>query len=151
VNEINDLAGVARSDDRATVSANWRFGYGFVIARLRGRGLWWLLWVGVILVLTVPWDLKDHMHWYNVTWRPFTGVVRPHDLLLNFVLYLPFGALAPIRRDRLLVVALMAALLAGACELSQVWSHSRFPSMTDVVMNTLGAVAGRLWRKRAVT
>jgi len=151
VNEINDLTEVTPSDPRVTASANWHFGYGFVIGWLRGLGVRWPLWAAVILLLTVPWDLQDHAHWYKVAWRPFTGVVRPLDLVLNFVLYLPFGAWAPGRRDRLLVIGLMAALLAGACEFSQVWSHSRFPSMTDVVMNTLGAVAGRLWRKRAVT
>jgi VanZ family protein len=111
----------------------------------------WLLWTALILVLTVPWDLQDHSHWYKVAWRPLAGTVKPLDLLLNFALYLPFGALAPFRRDRLVVVGLLAAALAGGCELSQVWSHSRFPSMTDFIANTLGALAGRLRRQRAVT
>ena len=151
MSEINDLAATGGASDGAEASVGWRRDYGSVIGPGVARTVRWLLWSGVILLLTVPWDLQNHAHWYNVAWRPFVGIVRPVDLLLNFVLYLPFGAWVPLRRDRLLVVGLLAAILSGGCELSQVWSHSRFPSMTDLVMNTLGAVAGRLWRKRAVT
>ena len=151
MSEINELATTPASADRTDPSANWRPDHNFVIGPRVTRTLGWLLWTGLILLLTVPWDLQNHPHWYKVAWRPFVGIVRPVDLLLNFVLYVPFGAWVPIRRDRLLVVGLLAAILSGGCELSQVWSHWRFPSTTDLVMNTLGAVAGRLWRKRAVT
>ena len=37
-------------------------------------------------------------------------------------------------------------LLSASLELAQVWSHVRFPSATDVVMNVAGSVAGALIR-----
>ena len=38
--------------------------------------------------------------------------------------------------------ALAGLLLSVICELYQVFSPVRFPSMTDVLMNTIGALAG---------
>jgi len=37
-------------------------------------------------------------------------------------------------------------LLSASLGLAQVWSHVRFPSATDVVMNVAGSVAGALIR-----
>ena len=102
-----------------------------------------------IIALTFPWDLQNHPHWQKVAWIPFvTGIVRPVDLLGNFALYFPFGFFLPVRRQpaRLLIATLLAALLSASLELSQVWSHWRFPSATDVTMNVAGSVAGALVR-----
>jgi glycopeptide antibiotics resistance protein len=38
--------------------------------------------------------------------------------------------------------ALVGLLLSVTCELYQVFSPVRFPTMTDVLMNTIGALAG---------
>ena len=80
---------------------------------------------------------------------PFvTGIVRPVDMLGNAALYFPFGFFLPLRRSRgrLLIAGVLAALLSASLELSQVWSHWRFPSATDVTMNVAGSVAGALVR-----
>jgi VanZ family protein len=68
------------------------------------------------------------------------------DAILNFFLYIPFGfAYARMRGGaavRLLCeAALLGVLLSMTCELYQVFSPVRFPSMTDVLMNTIGALS----------
>jgi glycopeptide antibiotics resistance protein len=111
---------------------------------VRRPSLLWLT-VAAIVAATFPWDLRDHPHWQKVAWIPFaTGIVRPTDLLLNVALYVPFGfLLAPRMRRAPIVSTLVGALaLSSLMELTQVWSHVRFPSATDIVMNVLGAALG---------
>ena len=112
--------------------------------RVPRRSLLWLA-VAAIVAATFPWDLRDHAHWSKVAWIPFaTGIVRPTDLLLNAALYLPFGFLlaARMRRAPVVTTVVAALVLSSLMELAQVWSHVRFPSATDVVMNVLGAAIG---------
>jgi VanZ family protein len=106
-------------------------------------------WVLFVLAVTVPWTtLRAHAHWSRVTWVPFqAGTVKPVDLAANLVLYLPLGwwwahsaRARPARQ--VLCAAVTAFLLSAACEWSQVYSHGRFPSATDVAANTSGAVLG---------
>lgn len=107
--------------------------------------------VAIIAVVTFPWDLQDHPHWYKVAWTPFTsGIVRPLDLLLNAALYFPLGWYAPGRSvpGRMLVAAALALPLSAALETAQVWSHARFPSATDLAMNLAGAMVGALMAAR---
>ncbi len=66
------------------------------------------------------------------------------DVLLNIALFMPLGA-ALARRGRTVArLALYAALLSGAIELSQFFIPGRDPTIGDVVANTLGAVLGGL-------
>lgn len=107
----------------------------------------------LIVAVTFPWDLQTHPHWYKVGWFPFiTGIVRPHDLLGNLCLYFPIGFFLPTRsrRSRVASAAGLALLVSGLVELAQVWSHVRFPSTTDVVMNVIGGAAGALVATRDV-
>ena len=100
-----------------------------------------------VIVLTFPWDLQDHPHWYKVAWLPFaTGIVRPHDLLINAALYFPLGFSIPASSHRMRVGAAagLAVVMSGLLELAQVWSHVRFPSATDIVMNVMGSIAGAM-------
>jgi glycopeptide antibiotics resistance protein len=122
-------------------------------------------WVGpvlaaaVIVLATLPYDWQPHAHWARVAWLPFvTGLVRVRDMLVNTLLYMPFGAALQWRHDgHARWPALVAgALLSVSMELLQVWSHDRFPSATDVAMNIIGCGAGATsvwwWRsRRAVT
>ena len=71
------------------------------------------------------------------------------DAVANCLLYIPFGfAYVKVRgtdRVRLILdAALLGLVLSVTCELYQVFSPVRVPSMTDVVMNTIGAFAGAL-------
>ena len=45
---------------------------------------------------------------------------------------------------------LAGLLLSVTCELYQVFSPVRFPSMTDVLMNTIGAFVGAAMGSRSV-
>ena len=122
------------------VPARWRF----------------LLWVAVIAGCVVPWiGWQDHAHWAGVNWVPFSSAIAPvklSDVLINIILYLPFGFLL-VRHHAPGRLGLPAAV-AGACLLSlltewaQVFSHGRFPTMTDVATNTLGGLLGALAARR---
>jgi glycopeptide antibiotics resistance protein len=105
------------------------------------------VWVAAIIVVCVPFlDFHGHTHWAKVAWIPFVSPpIKTPDLLANVALYLPFGFLwaqdaAAPRALRGIILA--AAVLSISVEFSQLFSHSRFPSSTDVVCNVIGAVAG---------
>jgi VanZ family protein len=121
-----------------------------------------LLWAFlIVIVCTVPWEI-GYAHWWRVNWIPFIDALHSKRRLIdaagNIILYIPLGfSYARARRSatrRAIVEAgFLAALLAGGCELYQVFSPVRFPSMTDVVSNTAGALIGgfiadRCWRHR---
>jgi glycopeptide antibiotics resistance protein len=113
-----------------------------------------LAWLLLVLVVTVPWaSYVEHPHWSHVVWVPFSGPFRPFDIVLNVVLYMPLGFLLA-RRGRpwwgdLALAGLLALAVSTGVELSQVWSHARFPSATDVVMNVTGALLGVVLGRRA--
>ncbi len=119
---------------------------------MRRRIALWLIVIAIAAV-TLPWDWQDHPHWFKVAWVPFsTGIVRPIDLLLNVALYFPLGFLL---RSNSTISRFATALVAGLIlstlmELTQVWSHVRFPSATDTLMNVLGSLIGAFgasWRE----
>lgn len=119
--------------------------------RLPLRWLPALAAIALIVTVTFPWVLEDHSHWRRVAWIPFfTGEVRLRDLVLNVLLYVPLGWFTPgaTRRSRIWTTLAVALVVSGAMEMAQVWSHSRFPSMTDTAMNLIGAVTGSLWASR---
>ena len=95
---------------------------------------------------TFPWDVVGHAHWQKVQWIPFRSPpVKLRDVLINLALYFPFGyavvrALAQHAR-RWHAVALACAL-SIAIEWSQLYSHSRFPSVQDVLCDIAGAWGG---------
>ncbi|ALA58641.1 VanZ family protein [Nitrospira moscoviensis] len=110
----------------------------------------------IVIVCTVPWEIS-HAHWWRVTWVPFIDALHSKRRLIdaagNIVLYIPLGfSYARTRRSsmrRAMVEAgILAALLAAGCELYQVFSPVRFPSMTDVVSNTAGALMGSFFADR---
>lgn len=105
-----------------------------------------LVWIFVILVIVVPWGrFQMHSHWQEVGWVPFiTPPIRLRDVVLNALLYLPFGywlTKSGARKSWLRTIGYALALSTGT-ELTQVFSHGRFPSATDVVCNVAGAAWG---------
>jgi VanZ family protein len=100
-----------------------------------------------VLVADFPWRaLQDHTHWAHVLWVPFVSPpVRLLDSLLNVLLFVPIGLFAPrsgtVRRTivRAVLIALPVSLLGEA---TQLYSHGRFPSATDLVCNLIGAATG---------
>ena len=119
------------------------------------RDRWYFaLWTGLILLLVVPWlTFKNHSHWDRIAWIPFfSSEVKVRDIVANVLLYVPWGYFwarqrpDPTQRVRLVVV--LAAGLSILAELSQVYSHGRFPSTTDITCNLIGAVAGAEYARR---
>lgn len=111
------------------------------------------LWSVIIVAATVPWtSFVGHTHWQKVQWIPFvTPPVKMLDILGNVLLYLPFGygfvrafppRISPLR------AAALAGTLSFAVEWSQLYSHSRFPSVQDVLCDVLGAWLGASWATR---
>ncbi|WP_018192481.1 MULTISPECIES: VanZ family protein [Microbacteriaceae] len=74
------------------------------------------------------------------------GVNRPSEMLANVALFVPFGVylgvLAP--RWRVWPVAVVAALTSCALEAAQYVLASGSSDVTDVILNTSGAVGGFL-------
>ena len=117
---------------------------GELDARSRGAGLLWS--VALILGLTLfPFDFA------GVVVRPFVWDVTVerdwYEILLNVVLFVPFGFALGRRAARLPAVACVGvALLAGSAlsagvEGCQMFLY-RHPSAADVVTNGLGALLG---------
>jgi glycopeptide antibiotics resistance protein len=103
-----------------------------------------LLAVGIIVLAIVPWwSFRDHSHWDKVEWIPFTSpVFRWRDVVANVLLFVPLGVVVARRsapQRRVVNAAAIGAALSILAELAQVYSHSRFPTATDVVANVLGA------------
>ena len=108
-----------------------------------------LLAVGVIVLVVFPWgDFQGHTHWQKVGWIPFVSPpVRLSDIVANTLLFMPFGAAVMVNSTRRGKTMLAVAVLAGAAlsfagEATQLYSHARFPSATDLVCNTFGAFLG---------
>ena len=118
------------------------------------RGDWWFAgWTGLIVLIVVPWaGFQNHSHWQRVGWMPFMSPeVRVRDSVLNVLLYLPLGYLYVRRfpgRFAVLKAIAFATVLSVMTETSQVYSHGRFPSMTDVTCNVFGVWLGAVWRSR---
>jgi glycopeptide antibiotics resistance protein len=106
-----------------------------------------VVWSAIILAATVPWtDLVGHTHWQKVQWVPFRSPpVKAIDVVVNVLLFVPFGyawVRASPFRARLWHAAALAFVLSVAVEWSQLYSHSRFPSVQDVLCNVCGAWFG---------
>ena len=116
--------------------------------------VWMLIFVGWILVIVVlcsfPWWVESPQ-WDRVRWIPLLDVLRSprrllRDTIANGLLYMPLGfAYVRMRAPGVRLISeagFVGLLLSLTCEFYQVFSPVRFPSMTDVLMNTIGASAG---------
>jgi len=98
----------------------------------------------LVFAVTFPWgDMVGHSHWTRVRWIPFkTGPFRLLDIAGNLLLCVPLGAAAGYLFSRgVLAATLLSLAISVGAEVSQVYSHRRFPSGTDVLCNVAGAVA----------
>ena len=69
---------------------------------------------------------------------------RVIDVVGNILLFVPLGVTTAlmVRRRPVLSAALLAFVLSISAETLQLYSHSRYPSATDLVCNVAGALAG---------
>ena len=119
----------------------------FIIGPVRA-----LAWTGLVisgsLVLAAgyPWgEVLAHTHWAKVGWIPFSWPIRELDIAANLLLCLPLGFFAGLAFKRgVLIAGAIALPLSLFVETMQVYTHSRFPSATDVICNVAGAVFAAL-------
>ena len=112
-----------------------------------------LVWVVIMLAIVVPWgSFQGHAHWQNIGWVPFVSPpVRLRDMVLNALLYLPFGywqTKTTGSQARWWRIGVNALAFSLGTEFTQVFSDERFPSATDVACNVAGAVWGNMWARR---
>jgi glycopeptide antibiotics resistance protein len=98
-----------------------------------------------VLLITFPWqNIVFHSHWARVVWIPFSAEFRPVDVFGNVLIFVPLGFTTTLmrRRQPLAAVFLLAFVTSLTAEALQLYSHSRYPSATDVVCNVAGALLG---------
>jgi hypothetical protein len=101
----------------------------------------------VALIVGPPRYFVGHPHWSRIVWRPFSERGVPAgDYVQNLVVFFPscflFGRGGRKSSAALFGAGVLAMLIAAACEFYQVFCHERFPSATDLCLNTVGAIAG---------
>lgn len=97
----------------------------------------------LVLAAAYPWsDLVGHTHWSRVAWIPFSSrPLRPLDISGNLLLGVPLGIVAGLTYRRgTLVAGAIALTISFFVETMQLYSHTRFPSATDLLCNVSGAV-----------
>ena len=114
-------------------------------------------------VTLAPFDFSDASAGARTGELLQLGRYRGGDVRRNLVLFIPFGVLLHHEGRRrswkllplTVVVATGAFLLSAAIECAQAFLPSRFPSLTDVFANTVGALIGiaadRAWGQPAVS
>jgi len=114
------------------------------------------VWLAACVVAIVYVSLHPWRGWQMPTVSPFAFLSEPWprywtwlDLLLNFVAYLPLGALGAAWLARrlpvppaVLVAGAGAALLSCGLEALQAFLPTRIPSLGDLLANTAGAITG---------
>jgi glycopeptide antibiotics resistance protein len=109
----------------------------------------WPFWILVVFVVSGPWfGIVREPQWARVTWIPFHGFEdKPRDMLVNFMLFVPFGwsfIKSRTGAHGILLAMTAAAAVSLAVEVPQLFYRLRDPSATDLVMAICGAAAGSL-------
>jgi glycopeptide antibiotics resistance protein len=114
---------------------------------IRQRRLGIVLSALTAMVAGIPWGtLQDHPHWGEIRWVPFVSPpVGPLDITANILLFAPLGYFLGVgfvgrRRAAVAVAAVVGLVLSLGLEFTQIYSHGRYPSTTDLASNVIGAV-----------
>jgi hypothetical protein len=85
-----------------------------------------------------PFDLRPGGHGW-VLWE-----LSRYDLLVNLLLFIPFGVLVQGLRPAIPLIAglLISATLSTTIEFLQSWTPQRYPSFSDVFLNLCGGGVG---------
>ena len=100
--------------------------------------LWGIAWAG----FGIPWNgMTNHAHWGVIRWSLIPRLRSIDDAILNFLFYIPLGMLGRRSHSAGAIIALGFAC-SLTTELIQVFSHTRTPTLLDVVVNTAGTIVG---------
>jgi glycopeptide antibiotics resistance protein len=105
----------------------------------------WIWWIPVVWIVSFPVGLTAEPQWHRVHVVPFTDPAdKFRDLTVNLALFIPFGY-SFAKRSRSVMYLLIAAVATSAtAEVFQLFSTVRYPSGTDVVYASVGALVGAL-------
>jgi VanZ family protein len=115
--------------------------------------LWFSLAILSIAPLLPLSNFAGHPHWDLIQWIPFENFKLSRNMLTdvigNILWFMVFGYLLRYKLNEdstsLRTIAVITAIAGGislSIEFFQVFCHSRFPAMTDVACNVLGAALG---------
>jgi VanZ family protein len=126
-----------------------------VIRLSRKQILGLLILCGAVILHATMWPYNFRFDWGSVPARLLSATDLPFDhgelaekkdIVLNVILFLPFGALLFLQRAKaiasnrsVLVPALFGMLFSVFIETTQCFLPTRTPSLVDVCSNTLGA------------
>jgi glycopeptide antibiotics resistance protein len=100
--------------------------------------VWGMAWAG----FGIPWNgMTNHAHWSVIRWSLIPRLRSIDDAILNFLFYIPLGMLGHRSHSAGVIIAVGFAC-SLTTELIQVFSHTRTPTLLDVVVNTAGTIAG---------
>jgi hypothetical protein len=100
--------------------------------------LWGIAWAG----FGIPWNgMTNHAHWGVIRWSLIPRLRSIDDAILNFLFYIPLGMLGHRSHSAGVIIALGFGC-SLTTELIQVFSHTRTPTLLDVVVNTAGTIVG---------
>ena len=111
-------------------------------ARYRRLPLWAALAIGIATLLPRPDQARDVAR--TSLWCLVCGNLGMVDVLLNVLLFVPFGAALWLRGTPLRRIPLLALGLSLAVEIIQGAIPGRDPSLSDLITNTAGGALGAL-------
>ncbi|MBS0154014.1 MAG: VanZ family protein [Nitrospira sp.] len=118
------------------------------------RGTIWFLVVVLAIAPFFPLSsFAGHPHWNQIRWIPFQDFSltwnKSIDVIGNTIWFMGFGYLLHCQqhwdsgpRWTIARIIAIAGSISFSAELFQVFCHNRYPSMTDVACNVLGAGLG---------
>jgi glycopeptide antibiotics resistance protein len=85
--------------------------------------------------------MTNHAHWGVIRWSLIPRLRSIDDAVLNFLFYIPLGMLGRRSHPAGVIIAVGFAC-SLTTELIQVFSHTRTPTLVDLVVNTAGTIVG---------
>lgn len=116
-----------------------------------------VIWFVILILALAPMfpvsNFVGHPHWDRIHWIPFQNFSltwnKLIDVIGNTLWFMVFGYLLHYQlngnshsRWTIATITAIAGGVSLSAELFQVFCHSRYPSMTDVACNVMGAGLG---------
>jgi glycopeptide antibiotics resistance protein len=110
-----------------------------------------VVWLCVWVWIAVPWrSFQPTPSFRFVELIPF-AIKGTQTQVLNLLAFVPLGILGVHLGWRPGKILLLAAGLSGVTEVVQLFSTTRYPSTTDFILNTAGAVVGMTIASYSIT